>query len=179
MRLFVGLPVPEPLTPPLLSVQEAVPLGRAVPEEGLHLTLVFLGEVAPEAAEELHEALEGRRLPRPRLAFDGLATYGGDRAKLLAMEIRPDSALTELQAVCARAARQAGVALERRRFRPHVTLVRFGSGLPPRRQPELDRALKHFGTPVGEAEAQRVVLYRSHLGEGGAVYEELAAYPLV
>jgi 2'-5' RNA ligase len=179
VRLFLGLPVPEALIPPLLSVQEAVPLGRAVDEDNLHLTLVFLGEVDPAGAEELHEALDGRRLPRPVLAFDGLSTYGGDRARLLAVEIRPDPALSELQAACARAARAAGLALERRRFRPHVTLLRFGAGLPPRRQPELDRALKHVGTPVGSAEAQRLVLYRSHLGEGGADYEELAAYPLL
>ena len=179
MRLFLGLPVPEALVPPLLSVQEAVPLGRAVPEENLHLTLVFLGDVEMERAEEIHEALEGARLPRPRLAFDGLATYGGDRAKLLAMEIRPEPALRELRSGCARAVRKAGVALDRARFRPHVTLIRFGTGLPPHRQPELDRALKHLGMPMGAAEAQRVVLYRSHLGAGGAVYEELSGYPLV
>jgi len=178
LRLFLGLPLPEALIPPLLSVQEAVPLGRAVPEENLHVTLVFLGETDAETAEELHEALDGRRLPRPMLAFDGLATYGGDRAKLLAMEIRAEPALRELHGTCTRAARQAGASLERRRFRPHVTLIRFGSGLPPHRQPELDRALAHVGAPAGAAEAQRVALYRSHLGEGGAVYEELAGYPL-
>lgn len=179
MRLFLGLPVPEALIPPLLTVQEAVPLGRVVDEDNLHLTLVFLGEVDPAGAEELHEALDGRRLPRPMLAFDGLSTYGGDRAKLLAMEIRPDPALTELQAACGRASRAAGLALERRRFRPHITLIRFGAGLAPHLQPELDRALTHVGTPVGAAGAERLVLYRSHLGEGGADYEELATYPLL
>jgi 2'-5' RNA ligase len=108
-----------------------------------------------------------------------MATYGGDRAKLLAMEIRPDPALRELHGICARAARAAGIELERRRFRPHVTLIRFGTGLPPHRQPELDRALRHLGAPTGAEAAQRLVLYRSHLGEGAAVYEELAAYPLI
>jgi 2'-5' RNA ligase len=179
VRLFLGLPVPDALIPPLLSVQQAVPLGRAVGEDDLHLTLVFLGDVDSGTAVDLHEDLDGRRLPRPLLAFDGMATYGGDRAKLLAMDIRPDPALAELHAICARAARGAGIALERRRFRPHVTLLRFGSGLPPRRQPELDRALKHLGQPQGAAEAQRLVLFRSHPGETGATYGDLAAYPLV
>lgn len=180
MRAFLGLPLPEPLVGPLLSVQEAIPVGRKVPEENLHLTLAFLGDVAPTVLEELHDALEGRRLARPVLAAAGLASYGGAAPRLLAMDVRPDPALTDLHGTVTRAARGAGVELRRERFRPHVTLIRFpGGGLSRGGRAALGRALAALDVPeMPEAAAERLVLYESILAPEGARYEGLAEYPL-
>ena len=180
MRAFLGLPVPEPLIAPLLSVQEAIPVGRKVPEENLHLTLAFLGDVDEPALEALHEALEGRRLARPCLAPAGIASYGGAAPRLLAMDFRADPALSELHGVAVRAARGAGIALRRERFRPHVTLIRFaGGGLSRGGRAALGRALAALEVPaMPEAQAERLALYESILAPEGARYEVLAEYPL-
>ncbi len=179
MRAFVALDLPEALTEACLRLQEAMPLGRATPVDNLHLTLAFLGEVDPSVLEELHRELEGRRLPRCPLVPAGLSCMGGRGPRLLALEVAAEPALCALQAEVAKAVRAAGLTLPRTRFRPHVTLLRFGNGLPPLRLPALDRALRELGqVDVPVTEALQAALYASTLSPERAVHEALAVYPL-
>lgn len=179
MRSFVGLPVPEPLLPALLAAQAQVPQGREVPEDNLHLTLAFLGDVDPASLEELDLALEGRRLPVAEVALAGLATFGDPRPKVLAAEVVLSPSLKALRRLIAAAVRAAGLAMPAERFRPHITLRRFGRGLDLRAQTGLHAAL---GQTVLRASAPclaaELVLYRSDLGPGGARYTDLARYAL-
>mgnify|MGYP006273484987 CR=1 FL=1 len=179
MRTFVGLPVPESWHAALAGAQAHIPVGRAVDASDLHVTLAFLGEQEIAALEALHESLERRRLAPAELNIVGLALFGGARPKLLAADLQPTESLRALRASVKQAVREAGIGLERTRFRPHITLVRFGSGLAPDRLPALSRALSEAPPVSGRSIAHRLVLYRSHLGPGGAEYEELASYPLI
>jgi 2'-5' RNA ligase len=61
MRAFLALPLPDHATALLERLQQEIPVGRLVPPENLHLTLVFLGERSEAALEELHFALEALR----------------------------------------------------------------------------------------------------------------------
>jgi 2'-5' RNA ligase len=179
VRAFVALDLPDALTEACLRLQEAVPLGRATPVDNLHLTLAFLGDVEPSVLEEVHRELDGRRLPRCPLLPAGLSCVGGRGPKLLALEMAAEPGLRAVQAEVARAVRAAGITLPRTRFRPHVTLIRFGNGLPPHRLPALDRALRELGQPdIPETVALQATLYGSTLTPDGAVHEALAAYPL-
>ena len=179
MRAFVALDLPDALTEACLRLQEAVPLGRPTPMDNLHLTLAFLGDVDPAVLEEIDRELQGRRLPRCPLRPAGLSCMGGRGPRLLALEMAAEPALRALQAEVARAVRAAGITLPRTRFRPHVTLMRFGNGLPPHRLPALERALRELGQPnVPATEALQAALYASTLSPEGAVHEALAVYPL-
>jgi 2'-5' RNA ligase len=179
MRSFVALQVPEELTAPLLAVQAAIPEGRPVPPENLHLTLAFLGEVAEPALDLLISDLADRRLPSCRIVPRGLALYGGSDPKLLAVDMEPLPDLLDLQAQVVRAARAAGLDLKRERFRPHVTLVRFGRGLSAQGQAVLHRRLAEIGTPdLPDGLARQAALFASTLRPGGAEHEPLAVYRL-
>ncbi|ANT62111.1 2'-5' RNA ligase [Salipiger sp. CCB-MM3] len=187
MRCFLALPLPEALIAPLLAVQGAVPVGRAVPEENLHVTLAFLGEVAEADLRELDLELGGAALPGCFLQVAGLESFGGRAPKLLAAALRPDLGLLALQARVARACRSAGIELERRRFRPHVTLLRFGAGLRGDGIARLERAVAGLagltagaetGAKTGAEAAEELRLVASTLTPEGALYETLAAYPL-
>ena len=118
MRLFVSLVPPQVVRAALPALPPGV---RAAPPGQEHVTLAFLGDVADPApvAAALDEVLAGAAAPRLRLegagAF-GTALWlglGGDRERLrrLAGEVQD-------------AVRRAGVALEPRPYRPHLTLGR-------------------------------------------------------
>lgn len=177
MRSFLAVPMPEPAAEALLSVQARLPTGRPVPEENLHLTLVFLGETAEATLATLDESLRTTRLPAARIAFGGLDTFAEMERGLVFVSVEPAPRLVALQEKLARLSRAAGADLPRRRFRPHVTLTRAA------RQPRglaRDRMAMSLGMPVTipAFEAKEVVLYRSILMSDGARHEALASYPL-
>ncbi len=177
IRAFLALPVPDPARAALVALQAGLPFGRKVPEENLHLTLVFLGEVAEAALEEIDAALAGAALPAPVLRFEALGTFAEMERGLVFAAVAEDAALTALHGRLCRIVRAAGVALPRRRFRPHVTLARS-----PRQPagPARDRLAAALGQrlAVPEARPDRLGLFRSRLAPGGAVHDLMADYPL-
>lgn len=177
MRTFLALPIPDPTIDALLRVQSRLPTGKSVPEDNLHLTLAYLGEVAEDILEILHDLLSAARLPAPHIAFTGLDTFAEMERGLTFAAVIPNDALTALQAKTAQLARQAGAELPRRRFRPHVTLTRAN------RQPKgpaRDRLAAAIGTPIDipAFTARALCLYNSNLSPTGARHEVLASYPL-
>lgn len=179
MRLFLALALPDDLRDALEELQADLPVGRPVPAETLHLTMVFLGEIDEEAAEAAHAALETLRHPPVEVALSGLDTFGARRPQILYAGVREARALSGLRARLLARLRAAAIAPDRQRFRPHVTLARF-----PGRLSAFDIArLRDFLEARGDAAfepftAEEVILYRSRLGPGGAEHESLAAYPL-
>ena len=177
IRAFVALALPEALRFELMLLQNGLPLPRPIPPENLHLTLVFLGEQPEPVIADLHLALERLRAPGFEVALSGLDAFGGTRPRVVHVGVAANPALAHLQAKVASAARAAGIAVEGRRYVPHVTLARLRPG-------EVDagrfgRALAArgaFAAPRFRADDFR--LFRSRLGGGGAAYEELARYPL-
>lgn len=160
MRLFVSLvPPPEvvtalPALPP--TVRPAAP-GQA------HVTLAFLGEVAgaEPVAVELAGVLAGR--PAPRLRLSGAGTFG--RAVWLGVAGDLD-VLARLAGAVQDAVRAAGVGLEARRWRPHLTV---GRGRLPGELPAYEGPVATWG---------RVDLVRSHLSPEGARHEPLHTWRL-
>ncbi|MCU4655085.1 RNA 2',3'-cyclic phosphodiesterase [Roseibacterium sp. SDUM158016] len=177
MRAFLALTVPEDTADAMARVQSRLPTGRAVPEENLHLTLAFLGDVPETVLTALDEELSAIRLPPARVDFLGLGTFAEMERGLIFAEVRPDPDLAALQSKVERIARLAGADLPRRRFRPHVTLMRAN------RQPKgeaRDRMALALGMPVEIPGfvARDLVLYASTLGPAGARHDELARYPV-
>ncbi|RME13755.1 MAG: RNA 2',3'-cyclic phosphodiesterase [Alphaproteobacteria bacterium] len=181
MRAFVALDPPEAAREALSRLQAGLGVGRPVPEENLHLTLAFLGEISEAEARALAEGLEAlaRSAPAPEVELRGLDLFGGRRPSVLFVGAG-GAGLAPLQGRVARAARMAGIDLARRRFRPHVTIARFPRDLGPTAQNRLAEFLALEGrfalppAPWGE-----LTLYRSHLREAGAIHEPLAQFDLL
>lgn len=180
MRAFVALDLPPDVAGPLVELQQRVPLGRLADPDTFHVTLAFLGDdVTEEALGMLHDQLATLRDPPVSLHVTGLGTLGAASPAVLMAEVARDPALEALQARVGSCARRAGIVLERRRFRPHVTLARFRHGLS---GPDLERLRRFL-----EAEARfrlepvmvaSIALYESILTSSGPVHEELARYRL-
>ncbi len=172
MRLFVALPVPEQTGARLADLARSLPVGRPVPEENLHLTLAFPGEVPRADLEPLHEALETVRAAPVALDLAGLELFGGKSPALMAILARGAEAL---HARVVRAVGQAGIPLPRRRFRGHVTLTRFPRRMDPGALDKLGRFLQaHGACALPPVTVDRFALYASQLHPEGARYEVLA-----
>jgi RNA 2',3'-cyclic 3'-phosphodiesterase len=183
-RLFFAVPLPdevrEAIRPVRDDVQSAVGDGEArirwVRVESLHLTLRFLGPTSLDEAPRLGASLDALAAGAPpfevRLAGAGAFPAEG-RPRTLWLGIEEGAAgLARLAAGLAPLTSTGDDGpVDDRPFSPHLTLART-DGL--RLADEAARALVrrvdgHAWTFV----ADRVVLYRSHLGEGPAWYEPI------
>lgn len=177
MRAFLALPLAPPAVTSLLSIQSSLPTGKPVPEENLHLTLAYLGEVPEDLLETLHDLLSAACLPAAEVAFTTLDTFAEMERGLTYAAVAPSEALTTLQAKVAHLARQAGAELPRRRFRPHVTLTRANKQP---KGPARDRLAAAMGQQIDVPTftARALNLYQSTLTPSGARHDILASYSL-
>lgn len=180
MRAFIAIDLPDTARAALADLQARLPVGRPVAEENLHLTLAFLDDQPPAVLEDLHDDLSGLRARGFELHLSGLGGPGGAAPALIWIAADPSPPLVQLRARVEAAARRAGIALPRQRFRPHVTLARFGR----RRLGGGERArLQAFLTAEGALRldpvpVRDIALWQSSLHRDGPVYDELARYPL-
>lgn len=139
--------------------------GHVVAAERLHLTLAFLGEVAPERLDELLAL--GECLPRLTGEVWTIDRAGGwPNGIVWAGSAQPCPALMELAAALQQGLCQAGFPTETRPYVPHVTLLRRARRrLPPQDIPPLPFVLR------------RVSLMESTLTPQGPQYRELQHWP--
>jgi 2'-5' RNA ligase len=167
VRLFVALELPDAVRAALLRWRPDDPALRPVPEEGLHVTLAFLGERSKAEARAVAAVLGAVARPVPALALGGPRWLPPRRPRVLAVDVVDgDGALTALQFGLVGALADAiAFRPERRRFLPHVTVARVRDGAP----------AVELGAPGGPASfaAAALTLFRSHLSPRGARYEAL------
>ena len=187
MRLFVALQPPEAIVQALEHVALGAAQrfgGRASRPETLHLTLAFLGAVAPEALSAVDAAcrvaagdacLAGGFV----LQLDGLACWGHKRLIWAGCGTIP-GALPELADALRARLELAGLAVAgEHAFTPHLTLVRrVGTRVPASAEAcaQLLAEICPAGLPAWPV--RELVLVESHLHAGGPEHRVLATYPL-
>lgn len=141
--------------------------GRAMRPDTLHLTLVFLGDVAAHRLETLRLAAEEVQAESFGLVFDA-ARYWGHNHIAFAVPSAPPAPLPALAQALEERLRAHRFRFDRRDYRAHVTLLRHAKwtdaplpALPPVRWP-----------------VREFVLVRSLHDGDGARYEVLARFPL-
>jgi 2'-5' RNA ligase len=184
VRLFVAADLPAGLRERLGALQHELSGMKSdvrwVRPEGIHLTLVFLGEVAPERLAQLRDALvaAAAEIAAPfRLRVTGVGTFP-DRGPLRVVWAGIDgdrAAAARLKTALGRHLAPCGFAAEEREFRPHLTLGRVRQ-----ERGRDDRTLleRHRSVDLGEFEVDEVLLFESRLGPQGAQYAVLARCPL-
>ncbi len=183
MRCFVGIRLPAETRDALASVHSAV--GEADPAwrdqkwvaaENLHVTLAFLGEVAPDSIPGLTAAI-GDRLSDVgpfSLRFVELRPAPNARRVSMLWAAYSDSegAGAHLVSVIGRAAADFDIPLEPRAFKPHVTLARTRR---PRKAGDAVRSsLARLSESVpGFLSVPSATLFASTLSKAGPHYEVL------
>jgi RNA 2',3'-cyclic 3'-phosphodiesterase len=175
-RLFLGVPLDEDVRAMLAQhlQQHRVP-GSPVSAANWHLTIRFLGNVGQIAMERLIADLDQADLGEKfEVVLGEMGAFPrASRASVVWLALAQGrERLTELNELAETASQGVGLAPEERPFAPHLTLSRV--------RPEMDvRAdLAAYRRVPFRWTAGELVLYESHMGRGGAVYEPVEKFPL-
>jgi RNA 2',3'-cyclic 3'-phosphodiesterase len=153
-----------------------VPGARWVRPENYHLSLRFIGEVENGVGDDVDAALGAVAAPSFALDLHGVGVFGKTgKARLLWAGVAPNPALLQLQAKVEAAVARAGLAVETRRFAPHITLARL-SRAPAGRVEQF--VVEHADFRAGPFPVTRFHLYSSFLSASGAIYTKEADYDL-
>ena len=160
MRLFIAVPLSKEMkasvTDTLHSMKVKGVKGNYVPTGNLHLTLAFIGELKDPVG--VQAAMETVRLKPFRLALSDLGTFGD----LLWAGIKGNQGLTRTVKEIRAALDNAGIAYDKKKFVPHITLIRKMAG-----------NWKSVPAPKGEMIVNKVSLMRSDRKGGKQVYTEI------
>ena len=160
MRLFMAIQFSPAVREALLAAQRALcRQGRGIftQPENLHLTLAFIGET--EHVAQAETALAEISCCPFSLTVGGSLGHFGD---LWWAGIQADDVLGALAASLQEDLRRRGFSIERRAWRPHVTLVRRWQG-----------PIPAVTVPTAHMEVRRLSLMRSDRTDGRLVYTEV------
>lgn len=164
-RLFLGFPATS-LATPLGLIQDKLSLsGRRIPQEQLHMTLRFLGNLTERQYTSLLSQLSTMALPRFMLRLEQLGCF--PRANVV--WIGPTTVPVELTTLYQELNNRCGslkLAPPHRAYRPHITLFRHPC------LPELPAITPLIYRP------SELCLYQSTHTEQGPYYRIQSRWPL-
>jgi 2'-5' RNA ligase len=184
MRTFIAVELPERIKREIEQLQapfkETDTFVSWVKPKNIHVTLKFLGEVSEEKINEVfsatEKAVEGARkftmslrgtgafpnLRRPRVIWVGAGSGGGELSQ---MAVRIEQEMEKI-----------GFPKEKRKYSAHFTIGRVKS---PKNIEKLMELVSSSDFQTEEIEVNEVVVIRSQLDPGGAIYTPLKKIPLV
>ncbi len=177
IRLFTALSMPWDVVETLKRRQTGLPGARWRPEEALHVTLAFYGEVTETQADDL--AAELARIPSGRFDIElkGVGAFGDDhRSTTLWAGVEANERLNVLAGRCKAAAERAGIRIEKRTYRPHLTLAYLKTQTNPDRIAAWIAGHNLLHSPP--IPIDRFGLYSSTLSDDGSFYQLEREYPL-
>ncbi|MDO4481332.1 MAG: RNA 2',3'-cyclic phosphodiesterase [Bacillota bacterium] len=129
MRLFIAINFDEDIKAQIAEVREELrnssSSGNFTRDENLHLTLVFLGEVSGSRVREIENIMEETEEEPFELEFGKLGCFkrdsGGD---LWWLGCGRNNGLMSLQRQLSERLRASGFKIEKRQYKPHLTLGR-------------------------------------------------------
>jgi 2'-5' RNA ligase len=182
LRLFIAIDLDEAARAAIAEEQRrlkaAIGSTRAtvkwVRPDQMHLTLVFLGEVADARVQAIVEAIDRPIVESPfDLAFAGVGVFP-QRGAPNVLWIGASAGKAETIAVQRQLADRVaplGIPLERRPFHPHLTLARLKGSRPSDQAAILRESGRNV---VATTRIDHATLYQSRLSSHGATYTPLA-----
>ena len=162
MRLFIAINLSDAMKGSLINTQNALydlgVRGNYTSEENLHLTLAFIGEYPN--AEPVLDALSSVSFRPFDLSLEGMGRFGD----LWWAGMRDSVPLTAVVRRLRRALAENGIPFDKKRFSPHITLIRKASGTLPGITPE-----------PASMTVTALSLMRSDCGRNGMIYTELGS----
>ncbi len=177
-RLFVAIDLPEDTKDAILRLrQDDLPPGRWPRRDALHLTLHFIGNVPEAVARAYGRILREVDAPAFDLRITGVGQFPIEaRPRVIWTGVENTPPLREVYEAVGRALEREGFQRERRRFHPHITLMRFKKPL--RRGLASTWIREHMDFFCEPFPVTQFALYESDLQPSGAVYSKREVYNL-
>ena len=160
MRLFIAISLSSEIRDALRKVQDEMfdrgVRGNFTPEANMHLTLAFIGDY-PDP-EPVLDALAEVEFTPFEISLDGIGSFGD----LWWAGVKDSAPLEAVVRRVRRALAAHGIPFDKKRFSPHITLIRKAKNRMPGVQ------LRSAGMTV-----DTVSLMRSDRGRNGMIYTEL------
>ena len=163
MRLFIAIKLNDEMLRSIEDIQNSLSRqgvrGNFTKTENLHLTLAFIGEYAdPDYVLDTMQKVPFRPF---ELALEGFGNFGD----LWWAGIKRSDVLSSYVKSLRHALADADIPFDRKKFSPHITLVRKASFVI---RPKIT-------IPGTSMTASHVSLFRSDRGKGGMIYTELGS----
>ena len=165
-RLFISINLNDEMKDSLVGIRDAMRdhgmRGRETVPENMHLTLAFIGEYDdPDYVKSIIESIEIRPFD---IRLSGIGAFGD----LWWAGIEDSAPLQSVARRLRRALAEADIPFDRKKFSPHITLIRRARG-------RLSDAAKEemadlFGVSM---KVDHISLMRSDRGKHGMIYTEL------
>lgn len=189
LRLFIAVELNPDLRQAILALQEGLKLQLAprsvrwTNPDGIHLTLKFLGDTAPDRLEEVSRGLAAAAAGFPpfQLQVAGMGCFPNPhRPRVLWVGVpEVPQALAGLQRAAELQMHKLGFPREDRPFRPHLTLGRVSDRISTVEREQLSRVLAQTQVGnLGTVPVTEVTLFQSDLKPTGAIYTALSRAPL-
>ncbi|MBR5421832.1 MAG: RNA 2',3'-cyclic phosphodiesterase [Lachnospiraceae bacterium] len=166
MRLFIAIQFEQNILDALTDLQDELRSrgvsGNYTKRENLHITLAFIGDYGDP--DEVLEAMEQVDFRPIRISLDGVGSFG----ELFWVGLADDPQLAGYVRRLRRALSEHGIPFDKKRFSPHITLIRKYSCRNGKEIPVSD-------PPKGSMTATRVSLMLSERGKNGMIYTELGS----
>ena len=161
MRLFIAIPLEGAIKESLLRLQkqwyQLGMRGHFIPPEKLHLTLAFIGEYGNP--DDIMDAISAVSFQPFTIQLDG----AGNFHDAYWAGIAPNESLVSYVRRIRHALAENKIPNDRKKFAPHVTLVRKGDS------PETMKKML-MNLPVSTMEVSEISLMRSDRGKNGMIY---------
>lgn len=188
-RLFIAVELPEDTLRGIGRLQDKLKSaigGRAARwtrPEGIHLTLKFLGDVAPGRAAEIEAGMKAAAATAQpfELRARGLGCFPNlERPRVLWVGLAGEvEALRALQGGVEERIAPMGFPTEERGFSPHLTLARTAQGATRDEAAAIGMAAKTHATfELGAWQVTEINLMRSQLKADGALYTRVGGAAL-
>ena len=169
MRVFFALPLPAKSRDALdrWRRQNLLAEGRQVPAANFHVTLCFLGNLEEPRLSAVVDAADRISADRFDLVLNTPGYFPRPRVYWVGPQVVPKP-LAALAETLSHTARRLGIAVDRRPYRPHLTLLRKcrEPASPPLKPPDI------------RLDCDRFCLMASHSGTDGVHYAALRSWDL-
>ena len=179
-RLFIALEIPEEAIDKVCKIRDEV---YGIPndvrwesKDKLHITLKFLGDVGENMTELIINQLDAIVCDKFNAEFSFFGIFKKNKLpKILWVGIKENKRLMELQNKVENAIELLGFEKEKRKFKPHITLLRIKG------KEDFDkiRNFQKYSLPIINFNIERILLLKSILQPNGSEYSVIKSFNLI